>query len=137
LNALARRSPIPVEVEVSLEERPPGSIEAAVYYVVSEALTNAIKHSHASAIAVTIRTDRARSVDAASDGRTSLYATVADDGIGGAAPTEGSGLTGAGDRVDALGGRFILESRTGHGTVISIELPIGAAHDSQAVAWEA
>jgi signal transduction histidine kinase len=112
LNALARRSPIPVHLDVDLTERPAPSFETALYYVVSEALTNAIKHSHASEISVTIT----------SGGK--LEASIVDDGVGDADPSGGSGLTGLLDRVDALGGRFALHSPPGGGTSISIELPV-------------
>jgi signal transduction histidine kinase len=113
LRELARRSPIPVQLEVELSERPPTAVETAVYYVVSETLTNAIKHSHASAITVRITSDHAK-----------LYAAVADDGVGGAEPGDGSGLVGLADRVNALGGRFVSDSPAGHGTRISVELPL-------------
>lgn len=112
LKALARRSSIPVRLDVDLPERPAASLETAVYYVVSEALTNAIKHSHASEISVTIT------------GGETLAACVVDDGVGDADPRGGSGLTGLLDRVDALGGRFTLDSPPGSGTRISIELPV-------------
>ena len=118
LRALARRSPIPVQLDVDLPERPPTAVETGIYYVVSEALANAIKHSHASAIAVTISSDGAR--------QPTLHATVVDDGVGGAAPSRGSGLIGLGDRVNALGGRFVLESPAGLGTRISVELPFSS-----------
>jgi len=114
LQALARRSPIPVALSVELLERPPASSETAVYYVVSEALTNAIKHSQASEISVTITSDSA--------GR--VRATIVDDGIGGADPSRGSGLTGLLDRIDALGGRFALDSPPRDGTRMAIELPV-------------
>ena len=128
LQALARRSPIPVDVNIHLSERPPAPLETAVYYVISEALTNAVKHSHASEISVTITTDDAGGpfgVDL--DGRRrvgNLRATIVDDGIGGADPGEGSGLTGLFDRVDALGGRFAFDSPPRSGTRISVELPL-------------
>ncbi|MDP9344221.1 MAG: hypothetical protein M3P44_00585 [Actinomycetota bacterium] len=101
---------------VDLPERPSASIEIGVYYVVSEALTNSAKHSQASSISVTVGSDGER-----------LRATIADDGVGGAAPGLGSGLIGLADRVDALGGRLDLNSHPGRGTTISIELPIRAA----------
>jgi signal transduction histidine kinase len=113
LNALARKSPIAATVEIDLAERPPPPIETAVYYVVSEALTNAIKHSRAASI--TVRVVRDGDV---------LRATIADDGVGGAKPEAGSGLTGLHDRVEALGGRFALDSARERGTRISIELPL-------------
>jgi signal transduction histidine kinase len=112
LQALARRSPIPVRLELDLPERPAASVETAAYYVVSEALTNAIKYSHASEIAVTITCGE------------KLEASIADDGVGDADPGNGSGLTGLVDRVDALGGRFELDSPPQGGTRISIELPL-------------
>jgi signal transduction histidine kinase len=115
LRALERRSPIPVQLDVDLAERPPEIVETAVYYVASEALANAIKHSHASAITVTVSSDAARGT---------LHAAIADDGVGGAEPAEGSGLIGLVDRVDAFGGRFVLKSPPGGGKRITVELPL-------------
>jgi PAS domain S-box-containing protein len=112
LRALARKSPIPVNLDVDVEQRPAESIETAAYYVVSEALTNAAKHSEASELSVT--------VVAADD---VLRVTIEDDGIGGAEASAGSGLVGLIDRVEALGGRFALDSPVNEGTRISIELP--------------
>jgi signal transduction histidine kinase len=112
LRALARRSPIPVHLNIDLPERPAPSLETAVYYVVSEALTNAIKHSHASKISITITSGE------------KVRASIVDDGVGDADPRAGSGLTGLVDRVDALGGRFALDSPPRGGTRISIELPV-------------
>ena len=113
VGALARRSPIPVELELDVDERPPPPIETAVYYVVSEAVTNAIKHSRAAAIAVRIASNR-----------DVVHARVSDDGVGGAVADAGSGLSGLSDRVEALGGRFVVESPPERGTAISIELPM-------------
>jgi signal transduction histidine kinase len=128
LRALARNSPIPVELEIDLPERPPAPIEIAIYYVVSEALTNAIKHSQASAISITVETDHASGPAGADlDGRSrgfKLHATIADNGVGGADASSGSGLTGLTDRVEALGGRLALDTPSGGGTRISIELPL-------------
>jgi len=114
LRELARRSPIPVSVDVASQARFPEPVETAVYYVVSEALANTAKHSRATAVSVTVDADAAR-----------VRAAVADDGVGGAAVGRSSGLTGLVDRVEALGGRFSLESPPGRGTAISIELPLG------------
>lgn len=114
LRALGRRSPIPVDVDVAGALRFPEAIETAVYYVVSEALANAAKHSQASGVSVTVVSDEA------------VRATICDDGVGGAALGHGSGLIGLVDRVEALGGRFTLESPAGRGTTISIELPLNA-----------
>jgi signal transduction histidine kinase len=111
LQALSRRSPIPVCLEIELPERLEPSLETAMYYVVSEALTNAIKHSHASEITITISRDEG------------LRASIVDDGIGGADASIGSGLTGLADRVDALGGSFACDSPPRGGTRISVELP--------------
>jgi signal transduction histidine kinase len=110
LQALARRSPIPVELHVS-GPRLPAPVEVATYYAVSEALTNAIKHSRASVITIEIESTE-----------TDLRATVQDDGIGGAVVGAGSGLSGLIDRLDALGGTFVLDSRTEGGTRVEITL---------------
>ncbi len=115
LRALARRSPIQVNLDVVVEKRPPETIETAAYYVVSEALTNAAKHSEATEMSVTV----------ASAGN-ALRVTIADNGIGGAEASAGSGLVGLIDRVEALGGRFALDSPLNEGTRISIELPLVA-----------
>jgi signal transduction histidine kinase len=113
LRELARRSPIPVKVDVAGRARLPEPIEIAVYFVVSEALANAAKHSQASDVSVTV----------VSDGL-GVRATVADNGVGGAALGRSSGLVGLVDRVEALGGKFVLESPIGRGTTISVELPV-------------
>jgi signal transduction histidine kinase len=113
LRALARRSPIPVDVSVDVPERPPASVETALYYVVSEALANAIKHSQATLVSVTVVGDPR-----------SIRATVADTGVGGAEIGAGSGLTGVSDRVDALAGRLNIVSPRGGGTTISVDLPV-------------
>lgn len=113
LRALARRSPIPVDVVVDVPERPPASVETALYYVVSEALANAIKHSQATSVSVTV----------VADGHT-IRATVTDDGVGGAETGAGSGLAGLSDRVEALAGRLGVVSPRDGGTTISVELPV-------------
>src|ERR1017187_3355995 len=114
LRALARRSPVTVNLDAARCPRLPEPIETAVYYVISEALANAAKHSQASEISVTVVSDGA------------VRATVSDNGVGGAALESGSGLIGLVDRVEALGGRFALDSPVGRGTTISIELPPGS-----------
>jgi signal transduction histidine kinase len=113
LRELARRSPIPVHVYAARVARLPEPIETAIYYVVSEALANAAKHSEAAEVSVSVTSDTA-----------SVRCAIADDGTGGATLGRGSGLIGLVDRVEALGGRFSLDSRAGHGTTISIELPL-------------
>jgi PAS domain S-box-containing protein len=115
LRALARRSPIPVKLDVRVSERPSESIETAVYYVISEALANAAKHARASEISVVLTTSRSE-----------IRAIVEDDGGGGAEASAGSGLVGLIDRIEALGGKVALHSPPGHGTRISIEMPLAA-----------
>jgi len=113
LKTLARRSAVPVELDVGAEARLPEPVEVAVYYVVSEALTNTAKHARASVVQVAVE---------ARDGVLEL--SIRDDGAGGADPTRGSGLIGLTDRVDALGGTIELASPTGQGTTLLITLPI-------------
>jgi signal transduction histidine kinase len=115
LKALARRSPLPVELDINLDGRFPDHLEVAAYYVVTEALTNAAKHARPTAIWV--------AADVV-DGR--LRLTVRDDGIGGADPAKGSGLTGLTDRVEALGGTIIVHSPPGDGTTLQVWLPPSA-----------
>ncbi|MDQ4145269.1 MAG: CHASE3 domain-containing protein [Actinomycetota bacterium] len=113
LKALARRSPLPVELEVRIDSRLPEVVEVGAYYVASEAMTNAAKHAKASVAHVTAD---------ARDGI--LHLVVSDDGIGGADRAKGSGLLGLKDRVEALGGKIDVLSPPGGGTRISVELPI-------------
>jgi signal transduction histidine kinase len=113
LEALAGRSPIPVSVESDVTERAPPSAEAAAYFVVSEALTNVVRHADAEHAVV--RVNRA-------DGR--LQVEVHDDGRGGADPTGGSGLRGLSDRVAALDGSLEVESALGGGTVVRAVIPV-------------
>jgi PAS domain S-box-containing protein len=113
LKILARRSAVPVELEVRAGTRLPEPVEVAAYYIVSEALTNTAKHAHASAVHVTVE---------ARDGVLGL--SIRDDGRGGADPARGSGLIGLTDRVDALGGTIEVTSPVGAGTTLLIRLPI-------------
>jgi len=117
LRALARRATIPVNVNVRVTGRLPAQVEAAVYYVVSEALTNAAKHARASAAQV--------NVDIDDDDVVRLV--VRDDGVGGADSSGGSGLTGVIDRVAAAGGRLEITSPPGGGTALEGTLPIRAS----------
>ncbi len=121
LKTLARRSPIPVDVQVHTEQRLPEPVEVSAYYVVAEALTNAAKHARASAVTVTVEADAADAV---------LRVAVRDDGTGGADFTRGTGLTGLRDRVEALGGRILLHSPRGAGTTLRAELPLPATNSS-------
>jgi signal transduction histidine kinase len=116
LRALARRSAIPVEMDVRIDGRLPEPVEVGAYYVVSEMLTNAAKYARASVVRV----------DAETSGDT-LRVCVRDDGLGGADPVQGSGLVGLKDRIEALGGTFSLHSPPGGGTTVSCELPVTGA----------
>jgi PAS domain S-box-containing protein len=113
LRALARRSAVPVELRVSVDERLADHVEVGAYYVVSEALTNAAKHARASNVEVTAYVHDSR-----------LQLTINDDGVGGADPARGSGLTGLADRVAALGGTIAITSPPGKGTSLHVELPV-------------
>ncbi|MBJ7456965.1 MAG: ATP-binding protein [Thermoleophilia bacterium] len=111
---LARRTPLQVDVEAP-HDRVPAEIETAAYYVVSEALANAVKHARASRISVTARRE---------DGH--LVVSVADDGCGGAAPEPAGGLAGLADRVAAHGGDMAVTSLPGQGTRVEVVLPCGS-----------
>jgi len=115
LRTLARRSAIPVELDVQAESRLPEQVEVAAYYVVSETLTNATKHAQASRVRVAVE-ER--------DGTGTLQLSIGDDGIGGADPERGSGLIGLRDRVEALGGSLEVTSVPGDGTLVVARLPV-------------
>jgi signal transduction histidine kinase len=112
LKALARRSAVPVALDLQLESRLEEHLEVAAYYVASEALTNAVKHAQASSIE--LRVDRR-------DG--ALLLSVRDDGVGGADPSRGSGIIGLADRVEALGGTISVRSPSGDGTTLHVQIP--------------
>jgi signal transduction histidine kinase len=113
LQALAHRSAIPVDLELRADVRLEEPIEVAAYFVASEALANAVKHSQASRVDVTLEQR---------DGR--LLLSVRDDGVGGADAARGSGLVGLTDRVEALGGWIRVFSQPGKGTQIAVDLPV-------------
>ena len=113
LQTLAHRSPISVDLDISSGGRLPEPIEVAAYFVASEALANAAKHSKATRIDVSL---------ARRDG--SLCLSIRDNGVGGADTAHGSGLVGLTDRVEALGGSIRIYSSSGKGTEISAELPL-------------
>ncbi|MGX9885959.1 PAS domain S-box protein [Streptomyces sp. NPDC002276] len=117
LRALARRSAVPVELDLRL---PPGRLpeqtEVAVYYVTSESFTNAAKHARASFVQVTARAED-----------DVLEVTIADDGVGGADLGHGSGLIGLVDRVEAIGGKLRVDSAPGEGTTLTVRLPLPRA----------
>ena len=114
LQALASRSQVPVTLQCATIGRMDASVESAAYFVVSEALTNVMRHADASHVNVTVQW------------RNSILALeVRDDGSGGASIDAGSGLRGLADRVAALDGRLLLDSPSGSGTLVRVELPCG------------
>jgi signal transduction histidine kinase len=113
LHSLAERSTVPTSVQSDLDRRLPASVEAAAYFVVSEALANIAKHAHATRASVTVR--RARD--------SWLTIQVQDDGVGGADPADGTGLAGLRERVSTLDGEFHLLSPEGGPTVLLVEMP--------------
>jgi signal transduction histidine kinase len=115
LKALARRSPVPVKLDVRVQARLAERAEVAAYFVVSEALVNVAKHARASVVEVQVEVR---------DG--ALAVSISDDGIGGADPSRGSGLIGLTDRVEASGGTISISSHAGAGTRITAELPVDA-----------
>jgi signal transduction histidine kinase len=120
LEALAARSPIPVELEKVPARRLPAPVETSAYFVVAEALTNAVKHARCSYVRVGVRVEEG-----------ALTVDVLDDGIGGANPSAGSGLRGLADRVNALGGRLEIESPAGGGTTVRARIASAAPETSR------
>ncbi|MEU9988828.1 sensor histidine kinase [Streptomyces sp. NPDC048045] len=112
LSGVAARAPLPVRVKVDLPSRPSPTIEAVAYFVVSEALTNVVKHAEASRAEVTV--ERFGSV---------LLVAVSDDGVGGADPAGGTGLAGLAKRVASVDGTLSVDSPVGGPTVMTVELP--------------
>ena len=113
LEALTARLPVPVDIAVELEERPPADVEATAYYIAAEALTNVARHAEASGARVAIRREGAV-----------LRVEIADDGKGGADAAAGTGLLGLRDRAEAAGGTLGIASPPGSGTVIVASLPL-------------
>lgn len=112
LDSLAQRAPVPVRV-VSPGERLPAVVETAVYFACSEALANVAKHAQARRANIEVRLDGDL-----------VTVVIADDGSGGADPSSGSGLKGVADRVEALGGRLLVQSPAGQGTRLLAEIPV-------------
>jgi signal transduction histidine kinase len=112
IRALADRSPVPVDADVEIDERLPAPVEAAAYFLVAEALTNAAKHSGASVVSVDVR--RANGT---------VFVDVADDGIGGVDIESGGGLRGLQDRVAAVDGELTIDSPAGGGTRVRARIP--------------
>ncbi|MEY2477695.1 MAG: hypothetical protein QOG87_3010 [Actinomycetota bacterium] len=115
LKTLARRSAVPIELDLSVQERLPEAVEVAVYYVASEALTNATKHARASVVHVELQADLL-----------AVRLSVRDDGVGGADATKGSGLIGLRDRVEALGGKIEIASAAETGTSLFLTIPLAS-----------
>jgi signal transduction histidine kinase len=113
LRALAHRSAVPVNLQVQVAGRVPDPVEIAAYYVVCEALVNTARHAHATAADVEVTA-----------GEDVLRVSVRDDGCGGAAFGHGSGLVGLRDRVEALGGRILMDSPPGKGTTVEAHIPV-------------
>jgi signal transduction histidine kinase len=113
LGALAARVPVPVTLDAGGGERLPGPVAVAAYFAVSEALANVAKYSQATGATVAVRRSNGL-----------VIVDVSDDGIGGADPAHGSGLRGLADRVAALDGTLSVESPTGGGTRLHVELPV-------------
>jgi PAS domain S-box-containing protein len=113
LKTLARRSSVPVNLDVTIDRRLPDPIEVAAYYVVAEALTNTAKHAQASEVTVVVQVQDAH-----------LRLSIRDDGIGGANAAKGSGLIGLKDRVEALGGQIQVSSPPGIGTSLQLTIPL-------------
>jgi signal transduction histidine kinase len=113
LDALASRAPVPVEISGVPEEPLPRPVEAAVYFVTAEALTNMAKHARATCASVEITVD---------DGHVRLE--IRDDGVGGADSAAGGGVAGLCDRVEALDGEMTIDSPPGVGTTVTAEIPL-------------
>jgi signal transduction histidine kinase len=113
LKTLARRAPVPMTVDVRIEDDIPDGVAVAAYYSISELVANTAKHARASGFDVKV-----------SAAGSSLRIVARDDGVGGADPARGSGLVGLRDRVEALGGTIDMQSPTGSGTVVEVELPL-------------
>ena len=115
LKTLARRSIVPVTLDLAIDRRLPDSVEVGAYYIVAEALTNAAKHARASQVEL-----------CANSRDDNLYLSIRDDGIGGAELGNGSGLIGLKDRAEALGGLMTITSPAGSGTSLHVTLPLNS-----------
>lgn len=125
IKSLAARCPIPTKVRGSSGGTLPRSVESAAYFVVAESLTNIARSSGAKNVDISVTRAAAQ-----------IVLTIRDDGIGGADPSKGSGLHGLADRVAAVGGEFMLDSPSGEGTRVIVELPVQSepAHESDDMA---
>ena len=114
IKTLARRSAVPVDLDLNVDRRLPESVEVAAYYVVAEALTNVAKHAQASAVTICATVED------------KLRLVITDDGVGGAVAGGGSGLIGLKDRVEALAGGLDVSSPAGSGTTLVVTIPLQA-----------
>jgi signal transduction histidine kinase len=112
IDALASRSPLPVEIEKRLGERVPDEVELAAYFVVAESLTNVAKYADASQALVRLERDNGK-----------VVVEIEDDGVGGADPRRGTGLRGLADRIGSLGGDLEIDSAPGSGTTVTATIP--------------
>jgi signal transduction histidine kinase len=126
LRSLARRSAVPVELDVGDVGRLPQPVEVAAYYVVAEALTNVAKHADASMVRIAVDLDGS-----------SIRLTICDDGVGGADSSRGSGLIGLQDRVEALGGSLEVRSAPGAGTAVTADIPLATPRTASEAAQPA
>jgi signal transduction histidine kinase len=113
IKALARRSSVPTSSNIEVSRRLAESVESAAYYVVAEALTNTTKHAHASTVHVSASIDEGH-----------LHVTISDNGVGGAVLGGGSGLIGLKDRIESVAGKLTISSPPGHGTTLTLTIPI-------------
>ncbi|MGH3644207.1 MAG: GAF domain-containing protein [Mycobacterium sp.] len=120
LRTLARRSSVPVELRLDVDQRLPDSVEVAAYYIVAESLTNAAKHAQAKEVLVVADTDGPN-----------VRLSIRDDGIGGADSGRGSGLIGLRDRAEALGGHLQISSPIGSGTWLQATIPLSPRRSQQ------
>jgi len=114
IRAMAEAAPVAIEVDVSLPATLPATVAATGWFVVAEAVTNAVKHGHAQRVEVHGRVGE------------TLTITVIDDGAGGASINGGSGLRGLLDRATASGGTLVVDSPVGRGTTLRLEIPVAS-----------
>src|SRR5262249_31655360 len=112
LKSLARRSAVAVELNIATDRRLPEPVEVGIYYLISEALLNAVKHAHATVVEIDLTADHEV-----------IQVSIHDNGVGGADPRHGSGLSGLIDRIETLNGKLVIISPTGEGTSLLAEIP--------------
>jgi signal transduction histidine kinase len=125
ISALAGRSPVPVSVDVYLDERPPEPVEITAYFIIAEALTNTARHSEASGVRIHVH--REKGLDEGDRPEADLLVVEVEDDGKGEADSTGAGLGGLADRVAALDGRLLIESPAGGPTRVHAELPWGSS----------